>query len=109
MRSRLPQHLELKASDVAILRRIARSQALPWYQVRRARTVMGIAAGERVQTLAEQLHYYTPQTVRQICQRYERQGLAGVLARPNRPGGPFVISPSAARAHCSTDLSGTGC
>ena len=42
MRGRSPQHLHLSTDDVAILQRIARRQTLSWYQVRRARTVLGI-------------------------------------------------------------------
>jgi len=49
MRGRNPQSLCLNAGDEMALRRIADSQTRPWYQVRRARTVLGIAIGQRVQ------------------------------------------------------------
>lgn len=106
MRGRNPQRLRLSEDEVANLQRIARSQTLPWYQVRRARTVLGIAAGERVQTLAEQMHC-APRTIRRTCQHYQCQGLEGLLARPKRPGHPFEISPPAACANRSAGVSGT--
>ena len=105
MRGRNPQHFELNTDDIEILQRIARSQTLPWYQVRRARTVLGVAAGDRVQTLAEHMAC-TPQTIRRTCQRYERQGLEGLLAGPQRAGRPFEISPPAAGADRSARLPG---
>ena len=108
MRGRSPQPLPLSTEDVAILQRIAHSQTRPWYQVRRARTVLGIAAGERVQTLAEHLQCAT-RTIRRTCQRYQRQGLEGLLSNAQRPGHPFVISPPAARANRATGLPGTDC
>ena len=106
MRGRPPQQLALNADDIETLQRIARSQTRPWYQVRRARTVLGIAAGERVQTLAEYMDC-TPQTIRRTCLRYERQGLDGLLAGPQRTGHPFEISPPAARSDRATGLPGT--
>ena len=77
-RGRHPQRLALKVDDVEILQRMARSQTLPWYQVRRARTVLGLAAGERVQTWAEHRDC-APQTIRRTCPLYERQGLEGLF------------------------------
>ena len=108
MRGRSPQQLHVSAGDVAILQRIARSQTLPWYQVRRARTVLGIAAGERVQTLAEHMQC-APQTIRRTCRLYQQQGLEGLLASIQRPGRPLEISPPAASANRSTGMSGTDC
>jgi len=72
MRGRSPQPLHLSADDRVILQRVSRSQTLPWYQVRRARTILGIAAGERARTLSEQLHC-TPRTLRRTCQLYQRE------------------------------------
>ena len=78
MRGRNPQSLCLSAGDEVALRRIADSQTRPWYQVRRARTVLGIATGQRVQTLAEQMQC-TPQTIRRTFVLYRQQGLDGLL------------------------------
>ena len=47
MRGRKPEALTIHSPDLSELERIARSDALPWYQVRRARIVLGIAAGRR--------------------------------------------------------------
>lgn len=80
MRGRNPQSLCLSAGDEVALRRIADSQTRPWYQVRRARTVLGIATGQRVQTLAEQMQC-TPQTIRRTCVLYRQQGLEGNTIR----------------------------
>jgi hypothetical protein len=55
MRGRNPQPLCLSADEEATLQRIAESQTRPGYQVRRARIVLGVATGQRVQTLAEQM------------------------------------------------------
>ena len=41
MRGRKPRDLALGAEDAAALRQVARCQSLPWFQVRRARTVLG--------------------------------------------------------------------
>lgn len=108
MRGRNPEPLHLRPDDKASLQRIAHSQTLPWYQVRRARTVLGIATGERVQTLAEQLQC-APRTVRRTCRLYQQQGLEGLLASAKRAGHPLEISPPAARADRATGLSGTRC
>jgi hypothetical protein len=48
MRGRKPECLSLQAEDIPLLQQIARSQVLPWYQVRRARIVLAMAEGQRV-------------------------------------------------------------
>ncbi|NTU56575.1 MAG: helix-turn-helix domain-containing protein [Anaerolineales bacterium] len=88
------------------MRRIAESQTRPWYQVRRARTLLGLAAGQRVQTLAEQLHCAS-RTIGRTCQLYRRQGLAGLLASFHRAGRPLGISPPAACPARGIGVSGT--
>ena len=70
------------------------SQTRPWYQVRRARILLGIADGARTQTLAFQTQC-DESTVRRTCRRYERLGLSGLLESPKRSGRPIVISPPA--------------
>ena len=47
MRGRKPSPISIDTHDRTILQGIARSETLPWYQVRRARTVLAIAAGQR--------------------------------------------------------------
>ena len=105
MRGRSPQQIDLKADDIEILQHIARSQTRPWYQVRRARTVLGIAAGERVHTLAEQMAC-APRTIRRTCRLYQQQGIEGLLAGAHRAGHPLAISPPAACSNCATGVSG---
>ena len=41
MRGRKPSGLSLAAHDVSLLERIARSRILPWFEVQRARVVLG--------------------------------------------------------------------
>jgi hypothetical protein len=62
MRGRKPRALSLATHDIAILEHIAHSRTLPWFQVQRARAVLAIADGERVQTVAFQMQY-DPSTV----------------------------------------------
>ena len=52
MRGRKPEALMIFSPDISELRRIAHSDTSPWYQVRRARIVPGIAAGHRREDLA---------------------------------------------------------
>jgi hypothetical protein len=47
MRGRRPEVLRIRSPDIAQLERIAHSDTLPWFRVRRARIVLGIAAGWR--------------------------------------------------------------
>ena len=55
MRGRKPEVLTIHSPDISELERIAHSDTSPWYQVRRARIVLGIAAGQRREDLATQL------------------------------------------------------
>jgi hypothetical protein len=108
MRGRKPRGLSLAAHDVFLLERIARSRILPWFQVQRARVVLAIAGGERVQTVAFQMQC-DPSTIWRLCRRYEQTGLEGLLAEAPRAGHPTEISPPAACSDCATGLSGTDC
>src|SRR5262249_42783248 len=76
------------------LERIAHSDALPWYQVRRARIVLGIAAGQRREALAAHLGC-DESTIWRACQRYREVGLAGLLAdhRQGYSGRDLGITP----------------
>lgn len=106
MQGRKPRGIELAPHDRRLLERIAHSRTLPWFQVQRARLLLAMAEGERVQTVAERMPC-DPSTVWRICRRYERQGLAGVLAEAPRTGHPADISPSGPGADRATGLSGT--
>src|SRR5437868_1662946 len=107
MRGRKPLSLVLAPQDVPILRQIARSQISPWYLVQRARTVLAIAAGQRVHDVAEQMQC-GPTTVWRTCRCYERSGLDGLVARGPRPGRPFRISPPPASADRLAGVPGAG-
>src|SRR5262245_31801914 len=92
MRGRRPQALAIAPEDDQLLRRLARTLCAPWFQVRRARIVLAIASGGRVQAIADAIEC-DPATVRRTCRLYRRVGLAGLLAPPERPGRPPRISP----------------
>ena len=71
-----------------------RSQdASPWYQVRRARIVLGIAAGQRREDLAAQFEC-DESTIWRTCQRYLDLGFTGLLAdqRQGRSGRDLGIT-----------------
>lgn len=106
MRGRKPRRLLLAAHDKSILEQIARSRILPWFQVQRARAVLAIAEGARVQTVAFQMQC-DPSTVWRLCRRYEEAGLEGVLAEMPRAGRPIEISPPATGSDCAIGVSGT--
>ncbi len=105
MRGRKPRDFKLAAHDVPILQQIARSRTLPWFQVQRARAVLAMADGERVQTVAFQSQC-DASTVWRLCRRYEQAGLKSLLAEAPRTGHPLEIPPPAARANRATGLPG---
>src|SRR5512135_1471251 len=98
----------LRPGDEPILQQIARSQTLPWFQVRRARIVLALAAGARTGAVADQMQC-NEATVWRDCQRYRHDGLAGLLddRRQGKSGRPATISPPAARPDCRAGLPGT--
>lgn len=106
MRGRKPHHLSLSAADQLVLERIARSRTLPWFQVQRARALLAMASGERIQTLAWQLQC-APSTLWRLARRYEQVGMAEVLAQVPRIGRPAELSPPAARTNRAIGLFGT--
>ena len=106
MRGRKPRSIEIDSDDLPVLQQIAHSQTWPWYQVRRARILLGIADGGRTQTLAFQAQC-DESTVRRTCRRYERLGLSGLLQPPPRSGRPIAISPPATRSNRRVGLPGT--
>lgn len=108
MRGRKPQKLDLASGDVRVLEKLARKRTWPFYQVQRARVVLAVATGERVQAVAKRLEC-DPATVWRICQRYQTAGLAGLLEGPPRSGRPLVIPPPAASANCAVGVFGADC
>ena len=105
MRGRKPRPIEIAPDDLPLLQQIAHSQIRPWYQVRRARILLGIAHGARTQLLAF-LTQCDESTVRRTCRRYEHLGLSGLLDSPTRSGRPIVISPPATCPDRRTGLPG---
>ncbi len=106
MRGRKPRGISVTAHDIPILQQIARSRTIPWFQVQRARVILAMAGGERVQTVAIKMQC-DPSTVWRICRRYEQDGLSDLLSDAPRSGHPDEISPSATRSDSATGLSGT--
>src|SRR3954467_14488570 len=96
MRGRKPCPLAISRHDRTILQQVARSETLPWYQVRRARTVLAIAAGQRTAAVASPLECGVG-TVRRPCRRYSDAGVSGLLDEPHRTGRPARTSPPPAR------------
>src|SRR5512135_1821868 len=94
MRGRKPETLTIHSPDISELERIAHSDASPWYQVRRARIVLGIAAGQRREDLATQFEC-DESTIWRTCQRYRDSRLGGLLAdrRRGRSGRDPEITP----------------
>jgi hypothetical protein len=105
MRGRKPRGFSLAAHDIPPLEQIAHSRTLPWFQVQRARAVLAMAQGERVQTVAFQSQC-DPCTIGRLCRRYEQRGLEGLLSEAPRVGHPMKISPPAPRPNRATGLSG---
>src|SRR5271154_3498843 len=94
MRGRKPEVLAINSPDVSELMRIAHSDTSPWYQVRRARIILGIAAGQRREDLATQFEC-DESTIWRTCQRYRDSGLVGLLAdhRQDHSGRDLGITP----------------
>ncbi len=97
MRGRKPCPIAIGSHDRTILQEVAQSETLPWCQVRRARTVLAIAAGQRTAAVAS--HWECDAgTVRRTCRRDCDSGVRGLLEAPQRPGCPERISPRMALA-----------
>ncbi len=94
MRGRKPSVLSLAPSDEDRLHTTAHSDSLPWYQVRRARILLALAAGQRKRDVAAQMECGVA-TVWRACERYRRDGLEGLLAdgREGRSGRLEQITP----------------
>src|SRR5437762_4477394 len=94
MRGRKPESLTIPSSDVIELERVAHLDTSPWYQVRRARIILGIASGQRQEDLASQLGC-DASTVWRTWQRYRNLGLGSLLAdhRQGHSGRNLGITP----------------
>ena len=92
MRGRKPDYLLITAPDQRLLEDMARRRTLSWFQVQRARILLAMAAGERVQTVASRMSC-DPSTVWRVCRRYQQQGLDSVRQEAHRTGRPARISP----------------
>ena len=79
MRGRKPTKLSLDPADIDRLHATAHSDCLPWYQVRRARIVLALAAGQHTCDVAAHLECGVA-TVWRTGERYRREGLDGLLA-----------------------------
>ena len=107
MRGRKPRPLFIPPADLPSLQQVARSDSLPWSQVRRARIVLANARGVRTSTIAFQVQC-DESTVWRTCRRYEQHGLTGLLAPPCRSGRPERISPPPAGPDRRPGLPGAG-
>jgi transposase len=94
MRGRRPEKLTLDRRDADALHTVARSDSLPWFQVRRARIVLAIAAGEHKCSIAARLGC-DEATVWRTCRCFRRDGMAGLLTdgRRGHSGRAERISP----------------
>ena len=94
MRGRKPDALSIAFSDKDRLQSVAHSDTLPWYQVRRARIVLAMAAGNRKGSVAARMGCGEA-TVWRTCERYRRDGLDGLLVdgRRRRSGRLERITP----------------
>jgi len=97
MRGRKPHIPVIAAADMPALQQLSRSDLSPWFQVRRARLLLGLAQGRPVQVLAFQMQC-DESTVWRTARLYERAGLSGLLAAPEHLGRPARISPPATRS-----------
>src|SRR5438552_11808695 len=97
MRGRKPRALTLDPEDVPFLETIARSRSFPWFQVQHARILLGVAAGQRIQSIAFQMQCAAAMVWR-VCRAYEEHGVAVVLQEAARSGRPQRLSPPAARS-----------
>jgi len=91
MRGRKPRRVELQAEDVVELETLLRSGKTEQRTARRARILLGVHQGERVQPLSTHVEQ-DPATIWRVCRRYEERGIAAVYDAP-RSGRPARFSP----------------
>jgi transposase len=94
MRGRRPEQLTIARQDMHTLYTVAHSDSLPWFEVRRAKIVLAIAAGERQCSVAARLEC-DEATVWRTCKCYRQAGLASLFTdgRQVHSGHPLQISP----------------
>ena len=94
MRGRRPDKLTIARQDADALHSVAHSDSLPGLEVRRAKTILAIAGGERRGSVAARLEC-DEATVWRTCERYRQDGLASLLAdgRQGHSGRPESIAP----------------
>src|SRR3954453_23695680 len=105
MRGRKPRPLTIAAADAPILRAVARSRHLSFFQVEHARIVLAVAAGEPIQSVASRLECDRA-TVWRVCRCYEQGGLEKLLRDDSHIGRPQEISPPPTRSDRRTGLPG---
>src|SRR5271157_4771330 len=106
MRGRKPRPLLLDPENAPILETLARGRSDPWFRVQHAQILLGVAAGQRVQSVAWQT-LCNRATVWRVCRSYEESGLDSVWAEAPRPGRPRRLSPPPARPDRAVGLSRT--
>jgi hypothetical protein len=87
MRGRKPRPVSVATTDFPVLRLIAREGQLLPYAGRRARILLAVTGGERVQVVARR-EGCDAATVWRTCRLYELAGLTGLLADGRRGRGP---------------------
>jgi hypothetical protein len=91
MRGRKPRPFTIAPGDYPVLHLIAGGAHFPAYQVRRARLLLAVAAGQRLSEIAARAGC-DASTIWRACRRYETGGLSALLAdgraRYNLAGGP---------------------
>lgn len=105
MRGRKPRPLSIAAADADVLRAVAHSRQLPFFQVQHARIVLAVATGEPIQSVACRLECDRA-TVWRVCRRYEQGGREKLLQNEPRLGRPQEISPPPTCPDCSIGLPG---
>jgi hypothetical protein len=103
MRGRLPHEVQVNECDLPLLHQVARCPHLPFFQVQRARVLLSMAEGTRVQTVAAR-NGCDRSTIWRICQRYARGGASELFCEASRRGSPPRLSPPAAGSDCGTGL-----
>ena len=108
MRGRKPHGLTVAEDDLPFLERVARGRHLPWFLVERARVILAVAAGQRIDALAACMGCDRT-TIWRICRRYEGGGLTNLFSEAPRSGRPAQISPPPAGSDRPTGLPGADC
>ena len=103
MRGRLPHEVSVNECDLPLLQQVAHCTHLPFFQVQRARVLIAMGQGKRVQAVAAR-NGCDRSTIWRICQRYERGGASKLFCEASRRGAPPRLSPPPAGPDCGTGL-----